>query len=189
MELSKRETYIAIAAAAAFVLLVGDRYVLTPVMESGAALRAEEDRLTGELENATRLFQRRRLMARKWADLTAGGLTSNPAEAESRLLHAMQDWAASAGLTLSAVKPERTEQTGRTREIRITASGTGSMRAVARFLYLAETTSLPLRIGEIQLGARRAGADDLSLQLRASTLYLGEEAPRAEAPEAQEGEP
>jgi hypothetical protein len=35
-----------------------------------------------------------------------------------------------------------------------------------------ETTDLPLRVHELQLGARREGADDLSLQVRASTLYL-----------------
>jgi hypothetical protein len=130
----------------------------------------------GELENASRLFERRRLMARKWEDLTAGGLTSNPADAESRLLHALQDWAADTRLSLSAVKPERMEQTGRTREIRITTSGTGSMRAVARFLWEVETTGLPLRIAELQLGARREGGDELSLQLRASTLYLAGDA-------------
>lgn len=183
MDLSMRETYIAIAALAAFALLLGDHYVITPLMKSGAELRAEEERLNAEMLNASRLFRRRRLMADRWEELTAGGLSSDPAEAESRLLHATQDWADDARLSLSAVKPERAEQTGRTREIRIAASGTGSMRAVARFLWQAETTALPLRISELQLGTRREGADDLSLQLRASTLYLADERPRDESEE------
>jgi hypothetical protein len=183
MDLSKRETYIAIAAIACVALLIGDRLVLKPLSVSRDALRAEEQRLLGELANAQILFKRHRLMARRWEELTAGGLSSDPAEAESRLLHAAQDWAEEARLSLSAVKPERAEQSGRTREIRVAASGTGSMRAVARFLWQAETTGLPLRISELQLGSRREGADDLSLQLRASTLYLADEGREGEAGE------
>jgi hypothetical protein len=53
------------------------------------------------------------------------------------------------------------------------------MEAVARLLWRMETTELPLRISEVQIGSRRDGADDLSLQLMASTLYLE---PQAAAP-------
>ena len=172
MGLSKREQYVALAALAAILLLAADRYLLVPLIESGAALDAEQARLVGELENATRLFQRRRHLARRWDELTAGGLTDDPAEAESRLLHALRNWAQQEGLELSAMKPERTEQDGRVREIGVTASGTGTMTAVSRFLWRMETAELPLRIRKLQLGSRKEGADELSLQLGASTLYL-----------------
>ena len=46
----------------------------------------------------------------------------------------------------------------------------------ARLLWQVETTGLPLRVHEMQLGARKEGTDDLSLQLKASTLYLGADA-------------
>jgi len=172
MDLSKRETYIAVAAAAAVALLVADRYVITPLIEHGAAQQAEEQRLAAELEGAEVLFERRRLFARRWEELTAGGLVSDPAGAESRLLHAMRDWAQEAGLTLASVKPERSERDGNVRQISVRASGTGSMRAVARFLWRAETTELPLRVHELQVGSRREGADELTVQVKASTLYL-----------------
>ncbi len=173
MNLSKRETYIALMAAAAVALLVADLYVITPLLESGAALGAERQALLREMEDAQRLFEQRRLLNRKWEELTAGGLTDDPAQAESRLLHAVRDWAEEAGLTLSAVKPERKEKDGRVREISIQASGTGSMRAASRFLWHVETTDLPLRIRELQIGSRKEGTDELSVQLKASTLYLG----------------
>jgi hypothetical protein len=67
----------------------------------------------------------------------------------------------------------------------VLTAGTGNMRAVARFLYLAETTTLPLRIRELQIGSRKEGTDDLSVQLKLSTLYMGLES--AEAPQAAGG--
>ncbi len=181
MKLSKRETYIAAAAVAAVVLLGLDRYALTPVLESGAALEAEKERLVQELESAQRLFERRRMLGRRWDELTAGGLTDDPEEAESLVLHAMRDWADEAGLVLSSLKPERQDTDGKVREITVVAAGRGRMRAVARFLWQAETSTLPLRIREVPVGSRKEGTDDLSLQLRASTLYLEEGAPAAPA--------
>ena len=173
MNLSKREKYIAAAAVAVLALLVADRAVITPVLRSGEALEAERLRLVQETENNSRLFRRRQLMARKWEELTTGGLTPSAPDAESQLLHAVRNWAAESGLALSSVKPERSEKDGRLRQITVMVSGTGGMRSAARFLWLMETTDLPLRVHELQLGARREGADDLSLQVRASTLYLG----------------
>jgi len=176
MKLSKRETQLFLGAAAAVALIVLDHYAITPIMDSGAALEAEQTQLVQELQDARRLFERRRLIAHKWEELTAGGLASDPAEAESRLLHAMRDWAEDGGLALSSLKPERNPQGETMREITVLASGTGSMRSVARFLWRVETSPLPLRVLELQLGARKEGTDELSLQLKASTLYLTEAA-------------
>ncbi len=49
------------------------------------------------------------------------------------------------------------------------------MSAVGPFLWRLETTPLPLRIKELQLGSRRDGEDDLSLTLTVSALYLAAE--------------
>ena len=171
MTLSKRETVIAALAVLMVGLLIADRYVITPLLDSGAALEAEGQRLVGELENAARLFERRRSMARKWQEMTAGGLAADPSDAEGRVLHAVRDWAEEAALALSSVKPERNEREDGVGEIVVLASGTGTMRSVARFLWQVETTTLPMRIRELQLGSLKEGADDLSLQLKLSTLY------------------
>ena len=71
------------------------------------------------------------------------------------------------------------------REITFQAAGTGPMSAVARFLWRMETAPFPLRVEELQVGARREGTDDLSLQLRVSTLYLAAEQQRPAGKGAQ----
>lgn len=171
MTLSRRETLIAVVAVLAVALLVADRYVITPMMESGADLEDQRRQLMGEMMNARRLFERQRLMARRWQEMKTGGLASEPADAEGRILQAVRNWAEEAGLGLSSVKPERGEGKAGVGEITVVAAGTGNMRAVARFLWHTETTALPLRVRELQLGARTEGQDDLSLQLKLSTLY------------------
>ncbi len=172
MALSKRERYIALVALTAVALLVGDRYIVTPVLNLRAQIDTGTRSMSGQMERAESLFSRRTMLGRKWNEMIAGGLKADPGEAESRVLHAMRDWADEAGLTLWSIKPERLEQDQDLQEIAFQASGTGSMSAVSRFLWHIETTKLPLRVEQLQVGARKEGTDALSLQLRVSTLYL-----------------
>ena len=175
MILSKREHYIVVTAIAALALLVADRYVLTPILSHRARMETKIQSLTGEMERAATLFSWKGLMTRKWNEMIAGGLKTDPAEAESQVLHAMRDWAQEAGLTLWSMKPERLDREDDLREIMFQAAATGPMSAVSRFLWRIETTSIPLRVKEVQLSSRREGTDALSLQLRVSTLYLSAE--------------
>ncbi len=179
MTLSRRETVIAVIAALAVALLVSQRYIISPLRTGRADLEYQHLQLTHELEESARVFEQQRRMARRWQEMTAGGLASDPSTAEGRILQAVRDWAQQAGLALTSVQPERSRQEDTLGEIIVTASGTGRMSAVSRFLWLAETTALPLRVQEIQLGARTDGEDDLSLQLKLSTLYAAGSLPEA----------
>ena len=106
------------------------------------------------------------------------------AQAESQVLHALRDWSQDSRLTLSSVKPGKVVERGELLEMSFQAAGTGSMSAVSRFLWRIETARLPIRIHQLQLGARKEGSDDLSLQLSLSSLCL----PGARAPAAGKDE-
>ena len=187
MNLSHRERIIAIAAVAAFAVLVLDYSVLTPVLGSRERLQVEGERLAAQTEQALSLFQRSKVIARRRREMAEKGLKEAPGEAESQALHAVRDWAEQTGLSLSSVKPEYVAGDGGVRQIAFRAAGTGTMRAVARFLWQMESADLPLRVHDVQLGSRTEGRDDLSLQLHFSTLYTPP-VERAEEPRAAANE-
>lgn len=172
MILSKREKYIAAATIITVAILVLDWYVLTPVLGRQASLEAEQQTLLGDLAQANALFKRRVLLGRKWRELLDAGMGRGVAEAESQVLHALRDWSQESRLTLTSLKPEKVAERGDLLEMSFQAAGTGPMSAIARFLWRIETARIPIRIERLQLGARREGADDLSLQLNVSSLCL-----------------
>ncbi len=176
MVLSKRERYVAIVSIIVVTLLLSDRYIVTPFLDRRAQVDTERQSLLGEMERATSLFERRNLMEQKWQDMVSGGLESDASNAESQVLHAVRNWSQECGLMLSSMKPERVVGEGNLQEITFLIAGTGTMSSVGQFLWRVETASLPLKIKEIQLGSRKEDADDLSLQLRLSALYLAAEA-------------
>jgi hypothetical protein len=181
MALSKRERLVATVAAAAMAVLLADRFVVTPILDRSARVDAESQAKTAEMERAQELLARQLQMGQRWKDMIAGTLKADPAEAQSRAQHALVDWAHQAGLNLVSVKAERMQAKGSLGEITFQAVAIGPMSAVSQFLWRCQTEVLPLRVKEIQLGSRKDGADDLSLTMRFSTLYLAEARPAAKA--------
>jgi len=170
--LSKRERLIAITMLLAVGLFLLDRVVLTPLQDRKEAMARERDQALSDLERARALFDRSKQLAPRWKQAREAGLQSDVAASESAALHAVRNWAQESGLTLSSLRPVRSTspQTGALREIILQTSGTGPMRAVVGFLTRLETSSAPMRVADLQLGTRKEGYDDLTLQLRISAL-------------------
>jgi Tfp pilus assembly protein PilO len=171
MMISGRERLIIVVAAVVVALLGLDRYVITPLLDYRDTLEAQKQGLLGQMDRATALLAHKREIGPKWREMTAGGLKRDPTEAEIQILHVVQDWAREAGLKLASMKPERLPEKRSLQEISFQGVGTGSMNAVARFLWRVETAKVPVRVKELQLGARKEGTDDLTLQVRLSTVY------------------
>ena len=172
MTFSKREQVIFVALAAVLAVLVLDWWIVTPLLDRSAEVEARKAVLLSEMANAENLLQRRRVIRPRWRQMLAEGMKHDPAEAESQVLHALGKWADDAGLDLVSLKPERSTKETLLPEIDIRAAGTGSMSAVSRFLWQLETARIPVKVKALQIGSRKEGQDDLSLQVQISTLYF-----------------
>jgi hypothetical protein len=171
MVLSRRERYVLIGTLVAVGALAADRLVMSPLLNRVNETQARRDNLLSELERAKTLLSYRHDLAPRWRQMVQTGMKNDPAEAESQVLHAIRDWAEESGLSLSLLKPDRLTEKTRLPEIGFQASGTGTMNGVARFLWRARTASIPIKVAEVQISARKEGTDDLSFQLRLSTVY------------------
>ena len=170
MAFSNREKIIIAATVAALCFLVLS-YGLGRLLNERAAVKDNEALLVAKLAKAGVLFERRRMLEPRWRQMLAGGLRSDPAEAESQLLRALRDWSVEVGVKLSSLRPDRSGEKSKLPEIIVHAAGSGSMSSVSRLLWRIETARIPVKIRMLQLGSRKDGTDDLSLHLRVSTLY------------------
>lgn len=177
MRMSRRERIIAIVTAAVLGVLVLDRFVLTPWFEARTQLANQLETARAEAARAEQVFDNLRRANRRWADLAGDTLHSQAPAAEGQFLNALRDWADDSGLTLSAVRPDRGTSAHGFERITIRATGAGGMRQVSRFLWNLHTSAIPARLDEVQIATRQPGADELTLQLAVSTIYL----PRSDA--------
>ncbi len=175
MILSNRERLIIAATAVVGAAAVVYLFVVTPITDLRDAADKQVQTLQGEILRNENLLGRKAGVDENWKKMTGMSLKRDPTEAESQILHALDDWAREAGLKIVSVKPERASDREKSKkaiqEISFQAAGTGTMAAVKLFLFRVEKSKIPLRIKELQLSSRKEGADDLTLQLRLSTLY------------------
>jgi hypothetical protein len=173
MVLSKRERTIALATLSAVAILVLDQAVFAPVKARFDQLSADDELYANRLAHASSLFLHRKATEARWNQMIADGLKSDAADTEDALDHAVYDWAQGSGLTLKSCTPERTAQKERP-EVVLYVVGSGNMSAVAHFLYRAQTSKLPVQPEDVEIGARREAADDLTMTLHISGLYFPE---------------
>jgi Tfp pilus assembly protein PilO len=171
MGLSKRERLIVLVTLLAVGALVADRFVRAPIANGLGELRVERQKSLAQVTKAKNLLQQRQQIEQKKA-LLPEGLRSDT-EAESLVAKALDKWAEDARLTLTSVKPDRmTGGDKGLKEILFVIAGKGSLDAVSWFLYQVETSELPIKVKHMQLGSTSEAGDNMSLELRISTLYL-----------------
>jgi Tfp pilus assembly protein PilO len=187
--LSKRERIIAVVAIAAVGFLVLNKFLIAPVADRLEQIETRKQQLQVELNEAQNLFQRRRLLEKEWKAMLAEGLR-NEVEAESTIARAIDGWSRETSLTLSSVKPDRVAGDKGLTEITFVVAGTGTLEAVAQFLWRVETTLLPIKVKDMQLGSSNESGQSMSVQLRLSAICLSTEKqqPPQEKPQETDNE-
>jgi len=182
--LSKRERYIAIVSLSVAGILALDRLVYTPLMAQKEEIDMRIDSASEELIGARSLIKTSRDKGRDWAKMSGKGIPQNASQAESQVLNSVREWAQDARLSLSSVKPERTEKEKDYYKITFRATASGTMQQVTRFLYSVQTGSVPARITDVSITSRKEGTDDLTLTLGIATIHPVPESEKPRQPGA-----
>jgi hypothetical protein len=173
MGLSKRERIIVLVTILVVGALVADRFVRAPIANTLGELRVEKQKVLGQVATAKTLLLQKQQIEKKEGTTTR---FDDDAEAESRVAKALDQWAVDARLTLTSVKPDRMAGGDKgLKEILFVIAGKGSLDAVTWFLYQVETSELPVKVKHLQLGSTSEAGDNMSLELRISTVYLAAE--------------
>jgi Type II secretion system (T2SS), protein M subtype b len=177
---SKREQQLGIGVGAIVALAAGWYFMLSPYIDRRAEISDKQADTDTKLQDARTLFRKQTKLRAEWSKMKAGGLKSDPSEADSQVQHALRDWSQECGISNLSVKRERDTTERNFLAVSFHLTGSGSQSAVAKLLWAIETAPMPLRVDEVQLMPRqKEGVDDLQLQLTLSTLCLNPEAEKA----------
>lgn len=181
MNISKRERYIIIITVLALVVLLGDQVVLGPYLSRQQSDQELMNSLTLKLDAQQRLLQRENSIHQSWAAMQSQGLNSSASAAEALLIQGFQKWSEDAGLKNVAFTPARPRLRSALQQVTLQVSATGPLSSISRFFWNVQAAEIPVRVQQLQLGARKEGTDDLTVSIMLSTIYLP---PKEAAPEA-----
>ena len=187
MVLSKRERYIAIGAVSV-VSLLGIYYILlSPLLDRMRELDTKIGDRNQQLKHDQRVIDDSKRLGPVLAQRIAGPLKKNASEAESQMLQNIALWARDARMTPPSIdKPDRVEKEREFNKMTFRASGAGGMAQIGNFLWRLHTSTIPVRISEMTIASHKEGADELTIQLGISTIFLAtdDKTPRPAVPPA-----
>lgn len=175
MALTNREQKIMILAVSALLILIGDRYVLSPILAARSEVSRQKEQLAAQLDESLALLERARILKPRWNGMLENGLSYDVEKTEAAVLRYIENSSGQSGFSITSIQPEHLPVKEKFGTIEFMVSGSGSMESVTRFLWAIETANVPLKISTFQLGANNENADVMSLQLNMTSIYLIDE--------------
>jgi len=170
MNLTQRQQYLALAAAAAVALLVADRFVITPLTRAWKERSERIVQLRARVNEGRLLLDREPGLRARWQNMLTNLLPAEPSRAEARLLGAIERWAAVSQVTVTSVRPQWRVGAGDWTTLECRVDAAGSLAALTRLLYELERDPLAVKVDVLELTARDDTGSQLAMGLQVSAL-------------------
>lgn len=172
MNPQNRQKLLIILAVGIAALWIGDRLVITPLLQSYKERTARISDLGKTVANGAQLMGRESIIRDRWEGMRTNTLPSEVSIAESKVLKAFDKWSRDSSLSITSVKPQWKHNADdyMTLECRVDASG--SLSTITRFLYEVEKDPLALKVDAVELSARDNNGQQLTLGLLVSGLLI-----------------
>jgi Tfp pilus assembly protein PilO len=172
VQIKDRRQLLIIGAITAIVLFAGDQLVLSPLTTAWSARATRIAELRKQINQGKMLVLREQSIRSRWEQMSTNALPNNTSTAEQQVVTAIDRWAQSSGVTISAITPQWKHDSDdyMTYECRVDAAG--DLGKLSRFLYSVERDPMALKLELVELGARDKEGQQLSLGLQLSGLVL-----------------
>ena len=172
MNVKNRKDLLTIVALVAGVLLVGDRFILTPLIKSWNDRANRIIELRKQVTHGAQVLERERTVRTRWEEMRANTLASDGSEAEDQVLKAFDKWSQESRISISSIKPQwkHNSEDYMTLECRVDAAG--SLASLTHFLYSIEKDPLAMKVEAVEITSRDNNGSQLALGLLVSALVL-----------------
>jgi Tfp pilus assembly protein PilO len=178
MKIQNRQQLLVIIAAACVLMLAGNWFVWTPLVNVWKTRAAQVAKLRTQIRDGTLLVQREQFIRSRWTQMQGNTLLKNPSLAEQQLFKDIDDWADRSRASLTAITPQWKHDPAEdftTLDCRLEAAG--DLGTVSRFLYELERDPLAVRVQSLELAARDNSGQQFTLNLQVSALMLNLKTP------------
>ena len=172
MKIENRQQFLLIVAIAAFALLVGVDFVLSP-LSSWWTSRQEQIRvLQTKVVEGRQMLRRATAIRSRWDSMRTNALPANSSLAEQNVLQSVSQWAHRSGADLTSVTPQW--KSGSTNYLNLVCrvESAGNLGTLSRFLYDLEKTPMALRLDSVELNSRDTTGQQMTMGLELNGLAL-----------------
>ncbi len=173
MNKQNREKLLVIVAAVSIGILIGDKFILQPAINTWQERSDSIAELEEKVFRGQALMDREDALRRKWNSMLAEDLTNDDSVAMNETLRQVDEMVRESRIQLTALQPawqEGTDNDGLWKTLQIRASAYGSLENLTRFIHLLETSPAPLRLESVDVGVRDKNTLQLNMNVRFSAF-------------------
>jgi hypothetical protein len=177
VNIKNRQQLLVILAAAAIGLFAADKLLLEPLTKSWQARAKRIDDLRKQVREGRTLISWEADVRGGWDRMRTNTLPRDRSVAEQQILKAFDRWAQESRVNLTSITPQWKQDADEYTTLECRVEAAGDMSTLSRFLFDVEQDPMALKMQVIELSARDADGQQLSLGLQVSGLVLSEATP------------
>ena len=172
-----RQQLLTVLALAVIGLWVTDRIIVAGLMKSWQARKVRIADLRKSVAQGGQLILREKTLRTRWENMRTNSLAKEAAEAESRILKAVDQWSQESRISITSIKPQWKHSSDDFATLEIRVDGYGSLSTITHFLHELEKDPLPLKVEALELSSRDNDGSQITLGLQVSGLQLSSTEP------------
>jgi Tfp pilus assembly protein PilO len=172
MKIENRQQFLIVLTIAAFALLVGVDFVLTPLSHWWTSRQEQIRVLQTKVEEGRQILRREAGIRSRWDFMSTNALSANTSLAEQNVLQSVSDWARSSGVELASVMPQWKSDSTNYWNLACRVESAGNLGSLTKFLYDLEKGPMALRLDSVELNSRDNTGQQMTMGLEVNGLAL-----------------
>ncbi len=172
MNPSKRQQFLVLIAAVGVALLVCDSLVVTPLMRLWKERGTRIVELRKSVARGSDILGREQTLRNRWDSMRTNTLGGDVSVAENQVMKAFDKWSVDSGISINSRKSQGKSSGDEYLTLGCRVDASGSVSAVARFLYEIEKDPMALKVEHLEISTRDGQGRQLTLGLQVSGLVL-----------------
>ena len=172
MKIENRQQFLVVLTIAAFALLVGVNFILTPLAGWWSSRQVQIKELRVKVDEGNHLLKREAGIRSRWVEMAANALPSNTSLAEQKLLTAVDGWSRSSGVEVTSLMPQWKKDSTNYLTLTCRVETSGDLGTLSKFLYDLEHGPMALRLDSLELTARDKEGQQMTMGAEINGLAL-----------------
>jgi hypothetical protein len=172
MKFKNREQLLMALAIGAAGLFVAVNFIFTPLTGWWSARQAEIKNLQGKVKDGNTLVGREKFVRGQWDDMEKNSLAANTSAAEQQFFAALENWKRDSGVEVTSILPQWKKDATNYFTLNCRVEAAGDLGALSKLLYAIEKGPLAVKPDDIELTARDATGQMMTLALELNGLAL-----------------
>ena len=172
MNIQNRQQFLGIVAGIAVAAWAMNEYAVKRLTALWTTRSERVVSLRKSVDTGQNLLARETGLRETWHRMRTNTLAADVSAADSQMLRAFDAWSRDSGVAIGGLRPQWKRSDNDLQTLEYRADVSGNLPSLSRFLYLAETDPLGIRIESVELTARDKNGDQIALALLVSGLQL-----------------